>query len=221
MVKVNKNIFYSSFLILTTILIILFFSIIYFENLKKQSYEEDFKLLNQQMLIDDLFLTYIKDTNNLADKCIILEKQYQTEYLINRELLEKLKLINKNALVPTSNSTKYAYVLTNVKLWLYHKKLNYECDNNKKTILYFYSETINKGKLDRIKDEKTNSIYEKALNDLTNRCENVNIFAIPYNKEIIILNQIISDYNVLTYPSIVIDNNVYYKIDYIKNYDCN
>jgi len=220
MVKINKNIFLAAFLILIVILIILFFSIIYTENLKKESYEEDLKFLNQQMLIDDLFLAYLEDTNNTEDKCLVLEKQYAAEYLINRNLLEKLTKINKNALVPTSNSTKYMYVLTNVKLWLYHKKLNQDCNNNKKLILYFYSETINQGKLDRIKDEQSNSIFENALTELSKRCNNVNIFALPYNKDIILLNQIISDYDLKTYPVIVIDGKSYYRIDELKDYNC-
>lgn len=219
--KININLFLTAFLILIIILIILFFIIGYTENLKTKSYEEDLKFLNQQMLIDDLFLAYIGETNNTADKCAVLEKQYTAEYLINRELLAKLTQINKNALVPTSNSTKYMYVLTNVKLWLYHKKLNQDCNNNnKKLILYFYSETVNQGKLDRIKDEQANSIFEKTLTDISDRCKNVNIFALPYNKDIIILNQIISDYNLQTYPVVVIEKDVYYKISDLEDYNC-
>jgi hypothetical protein len=221
MVKyLNINVFLTAFLILLIILIIAFFGVMTYDNYKKNSYEEDIKLLNQQMVLDDLFMVYVEDSNNLSEKCSILEKQYAAEYNLNRQLLDRLRQINENALVPTSNYIKYMYVLTNVKLWMYHKKLNIDCDKNKTLILYFYSETIKEGKLDRIKDEHINSLFEDTLNELSDKCKNINVFVLPYNKDIIILNQIISDYNVLSYPAIVLDKNVYYNVSDLKDFNC-
>ncbi len=114
--RVNANTFLTAFLILIIIIIIAFFSIVAYENYKKNNYEEDIKFLNQQMVMDDLFLAYTANATNSTEKCEILEKQYATEYQTNRELLSKLRKINKNALVPTSNYIKYMYVLTNIKL---------------------------------------------------------------------------------------------------------
>jgi len=221
MVKyISRNVFITAFLIVLIILIIVFFSVLAYDNYKKSSYEEDIKLLNQQMILDDLFVVYISDSNNALEKCSILEKQYQAEYNLNRQLLERLRTINENALVPTSNYIKYMYVLTNVKLWMYHKKLNIDCDKNKTLILYFYSETVKQGKLDRIKDEQLNSVFESTLNDLTTRCDNINVFVLPYNREIILLNQILSDYNVINYPAIVVDDKVYYNVNEVKDINC-
>jgi hypothetical protein len=221
MVKyITANVFLTAFLILLIVLIIIFFGVIAYDNYKKSGYEEDIKLLNQQMVLDDLFMVYVADSNNTAEKCDILEKQYNAEYNLNRQLLSRLKQINENALVPTSNYVKYMYVLTNVKLWMYHKKLNIDCDKNKTLILYFYSETIRQGKLDRIKDEQLNNLFEDTLNNLSDKCNNVNVFVLPYNKEIIILNQIISDYNVNNYPAIVIDKNVYYNVSILNDFNC-
>ncbi len=221
MVKyINRNVFITAFLILLIILIIIFFSVLAYDNYKKSTYEDDIKLLNQQMILDDLFVVYVNDSNNTAEKCGVLEKQYQAEYNLNRQLLDRLRNINENALVPTSNYIKYMYVLTNVKLWMYHKKLNLDCDKNKTLILYFYSETVSQGKLDRIRDEQINSVFEETLNDLSDRCNNVNVFVLPYNKDIIILNQILSDYNVNSYPAIVVDKNVYYNVTKLKDMNC-
>ncbi len=221
MVKyISFNVFLTAFLILLIMLIIIFFGVMGYDNYKKNGYEEDIKLLNQQMVLDDLFMVYIEDTNNVQEKCSILEKQYSAEYNLNRQLFDRLKQINENALVPTSNYIKYMYVLTNVKLWMYHKKLNIDCDKNKTLILYFYSETINQGKLDQIKDEHINSLFEDTLNSLSDRCDNINVFVLPYNKDIIILNQIISDYNVVHYPAIVVDNNVYYNVSDLQDFNC-
>jgi len=221
MVKyITANVFLTAFLILLIILIIVFFGVIAYDNYKKSGYEEDIKLLNQQMVLDDLFMVYVADSNNTVEKCDILEKQYNAQYNLNRQLLSRLRQINENALVPTSNYIKYMYVLTNVKLWMYHKKLNIDCDKNKTLILYFYSETIRQGKLDRIKDEQLNNLFEDTLNNLSDKCNNVNVFVLPYNKEIIILNQIISDYNVNNYPAIVIDKNVYYNVSILNDFNC-
>ncbi|MEI8364245.1 MAG: hypothetical protein WCF78_02210 [archaeon] len=221
MVKyITANVFLTAFLILLIVLMIAFFGVMAYDNYKKSGYEEDIKLLNQQMVLDDLFMVYVADSNNTAEKCDILEKQYNAQYNLNRQLLSRLRQINENALVPTSNYIKYMYVLTNVKLWMYHKKLNIDCDKNKTLILYFYSETIRQGKLDRIKDEQLNNLFEDTLNNLSDRCNNVNVFVLPYNKEIIILNQIISDYNVNNYPAIVIDKNVYYNVSPLKDFNC-
>jgi len=221
MVKyINKNVFITAFLILLILLIVIFFAVLAFDNYKKSTYEDDIKLLNQQMILDDLFVVYVADSNNIVEKCSVLEKQYQAEYELNRQLLDRLRTINENALVPTSNYIKYMYVLTNVKLWMYHKKLNVDCDKNKTLMLYFYSETVDQGKLDRIRDDQINSVFENTLNDLTNRCKNINVFVLPYNKDIIILNQIILDYNVTRYPAIVVDKNVYYNVNEIKDRNC-
>jgi hypothetical protein len=144
---ITKNVFLATFLIVLITLIIVFFGIIGYDNYKKGTYENDIKLLNQQMALDDVFVLYAADSNNLYEKCNILEKQYDAEYTLNRQLLTKLRSINKNAIVPTSNYIKYMYVLTNVKLWMYHKKLNVDCNNEKTLVLYFYSETIAKASL--------------------------------------------------------------------------
>jgi hypothetical protein len=103
---------------------------------------------------------------------------------------------------------------------MYYQKLNIDCDKNKTLILYFYSETISQGKLDRINDEHLNSLFERELNRLSDDCNNLNVFVLPYNRDIIILNQIISDYNVRTYPAIVIDDNVYYSVSDLKKFNC-
>jgi len=221
MVKyINVNVFLTAFLILLIVLIIAFFGVMAYDNYKKSGYEEDIKLLNEQMVLDDLFMVYVGDSNNTQEKCTVLEKQYSAEYNLNRQLLDRLRQINESALVPTSNYIKYMYVLTNVKLWMYHKKLNVDCDKNKTLMLYFYSETIKQGKLDRIKDNQINSLFENTLNSLSDRCKNINVFVLPYNKDIIILNQIISDYNVVRYPAIVVDKNVYYNVSDLKDFNC-
>jgi len=221
MVKyVNLNVFLTALLILVIIIIAAFFAITTYENYKKANYEEDIKFLNQQMLMNDLFLSYIQDTNNSESKCAVLEKQYAAEYNINRQLLNKLRQINKNALVPTSNYIKHMYVLTNVKLWLYHKKLNIDCNKDKILVLYFYSENLTDNKVSRIRDDQLNSIFENTLTDLSKRCDKINIFALPYNKDIIILDQIITDYNIGRYPAVVVENKVYYDLTQIKDYNC-
>ena len=167
MVKyINKNVFLSAFLILLIALIIIFFGVMAYDNYKKSTYEDDIKLLNQQMILDDLFMVYVSDSNDVTQKCSVLEKQYVAEYNLNRQLLDRLRVINENAIVPTSNYVKYMYVLTNVKLWMYHKKLNVDCNKDTTLMLYFYSETINQGKLDRIKDNIVNKYvleFEKFI----------------------------------------------------------
>ena len=84
------------------------------------------KIINQQLILDDLYDNYLEHTNNKdkEERCAILEKQLASEYKLNGELLNRLRQINKDAIVSTDNYTKLMFVLTNIKLWMNYRNLN-------------------------------------------------------------------------------------------------
>ena len=198
---------------------------ILYDKHKKSKLADDFSLLNQQIILDDLYNNYLKNANTQAQKCKILNNQLYSQQKINEELFKRLRLVNKNAIVETDNNLKYMYVLTNIKLWLHNKKINKECGGNIKSILYFYPE-ISGYSAEKVKLDAKTRVFEHKLSRLAKKCD-FRSFALPYINYIPILNQIIEDYNVSSAPVAVINNKVYYDIpndlntDFLNSINCN
>lgn len=220
--KPNQNVFLTAFLIVLVIVIIIFFGIIAFSNYKRAALEDDMKIINQQLILDDLYDNYLEHTNNKnpEERCTILEKQLATEYKLNGELLNRLRLINKDAVVSTDNYTKLMFVLTNIKLWMNYRNLNRDCNYNKKIILYFYTEE-KIGDTQNIRKDVENNLFENRLSAFYERCPNSVAFALPYVTDVLILNQLINDNKVQDSPAIVVDEKVIYQIDELDNISCN
>jgi len=217
----THNIFLTALLIVLIIVIILFFGIISYDNYKRTNLEEDIKILNQQLILDDLYNNYLEHSENydLSKKCNILAKQLNSQYQINRKLLDRLRNINKDAIVSTDNYIKFMYVLTNVKLWMHYNNFNDGCNNDTKILLYFYTEEKQTGSK-QIKADAQNDLFENRLNQFTKSCDDSVVFALPYLPDIIVLNQLIIDYNVLRAPAIVVDENVIYNINELDDVVC-
>lgn len=220
--KPNQNVFLTAFLIVLIIIIIIFFGVISFSNYKRASLEDDMKIINQQLIMDDLYNNYLEHTNNkdAEERCAILEKQLDSEYKLNRELLNRLRLINKDAVVSTDNYTKFMFVLTNIKLWMNYRNLNRDCNYNKKIILYFYTEE-KIGYTQNIRKDVENNLFENRLAKYYERCPNAVTFALPFINDVLVLNQLIKDNNVQDAPAIVIDDRVIYQIDELDYISCN
>ena len=208
--KFNQNILLVSFLLLLIVMIAIYSGIILYDKYKKSQIQDDFTLLNQQILLNDLYNSYLDDVNSQDLKCEVLNKQLMSQLKINEELFERLRLINKNAIVETDNSLKYMFVLTNIKLWLHYNKINKDCDTDIKTLLFFYPEIAGHSSQKAISDAKT-KIFEHRLNILTEKC-GFRSFALPYIDYIPVLDQIIIDYNVTSSPAVYINGKVYYEL---------
>lgn len=220
--KPNQNVFLTAFLIVLIIIIIIFYGVISFSNYKRATLEDDMKIINQQLVLDDLYSNYLEHTNNkdIEEKCAILERQLASEYELNGELLNRLRLINKDAVVSTDNYTKLMFVLTNVKLWMNYRNLNKDCDYNKLIILYFYTEE-RVGDTQNIRKDVENDLFENRLVQFYDRCPNAVTFALPYVNDVLVLNQLIKDNKVQDSPAIVINDKVIYQIDELENVPCN
>lgn len=219
--KPTHNIFLTALLIVLIIVIIMFFGVVSYDNYKRTNLEEDIKILNQQLILDELYDNYLEYSDNLdvSTKCEILSNQLNSQYKINRTLLDRLRNINKDAVVSTDNYIKFMYVTTNIKLWMHYNTFNNECNNNTKILLYFYTEEKESG-FQQVKADAQNDLFENRLDQFSKSCENSVIFALPYLPEIIVLNQLITDYNVTRSPAIVYDNNVIYNINDLNNIIC-
>lgn len=219
--KPTQNIFLTALLIVLIIVIILFFGVISYDNYKRTNLEEDIKILNQQLILDELYENYLEHSENddLSKKCEILAKQLNSQYKINRTLLDRLRNINKDAIVSTDNYIKFMYVVTNIKLWMHYNNFNDECNNDTKILLYFYTEEKESGS-EQIKADAANDLFEKKLDNFNKFCKNSVIFALPYLPEIIVLDQLITDYNITRSPAIVYEDEVIYNINDLNNIVC-
>ncbi|MFH0905923.1 MAG: hypothetical protein V1824_01135 [archaeon] len=223
--KVSKNIFLASILILLIFLIIAYSGIMLYDNYKKDKLEDDYSLLTQQILLDDLFNNYLAAPITNINKCEVLHKQLDSQLDISNQLFERLRLINKNAIVESDNKLKYMYILTNIRLWLHYNNINKECNEDNRSILYFYPEIAGFSTQKAESDAKT-IMFERKLSTLSEKC-NLRSFALPYINYIPILKQIISDYNITNSPAVVINGKVYYdipsKLDntFLEEINCN
>jgi hypothetical protein len=208
--KFNKNILFVTLLILLGLMLIIYSGIMLYDKHKKSQIEDSFSLLNQQIILDDLYNSYLDDVNSQKEKCDILNNQINNQLLINEQLYDKLISINKNAIVPTDNSLKYMFVLTNIKLWLHYQEINKECDTNINTMLFFYPE-IEGYSLDKVKLDAQTKVFEKKLSKVLDKC-NYKSFALPYIKYIPILDHLINKFDIKKAPAVYINGNVYYSI---------
>jgi hypothetical protein len=223
--KASKNIFLGAILIVLIFIIASYSGIMLYDNYKKDQLEYDFSVLNQQILLDDLYNTYLEDSNSQAEKCNVLFDQLESQISLNNELYKRLTVINNNnAIVETDNKLKYMYVLTNIKLWLHYKDIKENCDFNITGVLYFYPE-IHESNPDKEKIDANTRVFQKKLQEFDRMCA-YKSFALPYLKEIPILNRLIIDYNVTKAPAVVVGNKViydfpkYFDNDFLSKYNC-
>ncbi len=220
--KFNKNIFLSVFLILLILFIIVFSAITYFDSYKRKVIEDDYNILQQQIILDDLYKSYLLEGS--ANKCDVLVNQLESYLQVNNELYLRLKQINKNAIVESDDKTKLLFILTNIKLWFHYNTIEKECGIfDKKSVLYFYPE-FKEFNIEKAKSDAVTVVFAEKLSRLSSNC-NFNSIALPYVSHIPILNQLIIDYNITAAPSIYYNGKVYYNLDndseFITDINCN
>jgi len=220
--KFNNNLLLFVFLVIIILFISVFSAITFYDNYKRKIIEDDYNILNQQIIIDGLYQSYLQEEG--IDKCFVLENQLDSYLQTNYELFLRLKLINKNAIVESDNRTKLLFILTNLKLWFHYNTIERECgDLDKTAILYFYPE-FQDFSVEKAKSDAKTVVFSEKLDDLAKDC-NLASIALPYIDYIPILNQIINDYNVTNAPSIYVNGKVYYDIentpDFLKEIGCN
>ena len=220
--KFNKNIFLSVFLILLILFIIVFSAITFFDNYKRKIIEDDYNILQQQIILDDLYKSYLLDSS--SNKCDVLVSQLDSYLRVNDELYSRLKKINKNAIVESDDNTKLLFVLTNIKLWFHYNTIEKECGVlDGKSVLYFYPE-FKEFSVEKAKSDAETVVFVEKLGRFVNNC-NFNSIALPYGSNIPILNQLIIDYNITSAPSIYYNGKAYTNIDkdseFLIDINCN
>lgn len=209
--KFNKNIFVFVFLIIVILFIIVFSAINFYDNYKRSVIEDEYNILQQQIILDDIYNSYLQVTD--SNKCDILNNQLESYLIINDQLYKRLKSINQNAIVETDDRTKLLFVLTNIKLWFHYKTIDKECNlEDKNVALYFYPE-FESFSVEKAKYDAKTVVFVEKLRRLSDNC-NIHSIALPYVDYIPILNQMILDYGVKDAPAIYLNGNVYYDFDY-------
>lgn len=220
--KFNNNILLFVFLLVIILFVIVFSAITFYDNYKRKVIEDDYNILQQQIILDNLYQTYLLEED--IDRCPVLKSQLESYLQINNELYLRLKKINKNAIVESDDRTKLLFILTNIKLWFHYNSLEKECGSlDTKAILYFYPE-FSEFSVEKAKSDAETVIFVEKLEQLVDRCDFASI-ALPYVEYIPILKQLIIDYNVSKSPSVYINGKIYYNIDFsedfLENIKCN
>jgi hypothetical protein len=203
----------SAFLILIIVVFVTFTTVVTYDRHKRDTLFDEYFILQQKIVLDDIYSEYleVREGNNI-NKCEILEKQVESSLELSNHLLKKLKTINQFGIVPSDNRIKYVYILTNVKLWLQQQKIENECGEEKNIVIYFYPEISGSTSEKAMWDTKT-VFFEKKLETLTNNCKVDGLIALPYIKNIPILDQMIKDFNITQPLAIVINDNILYDED--------
>ena len=209
--KFNRNILFVTLLILLILMVAIYSGIVLYDKYKKQQIVDEMSLLNQQIILDDLYNSYLKDINSLEEKCEVLNNQLTSQLKINEKLFENLKNINRNAIVETDNELKFMYVLTNIKLWLHYTEIEKSCVTETKTGLYFYPEYAGYSSEKAKKDAETR-VFEKKLSNFLDDCGDFRSISLPYIDYIPILDQIIKDLNITQAPAFYYNGQVYYDV---------
>jgi len=206
----GNNILLTGLLILIIIVIVCFSIVIFYDQYRRNTLMDDYFSLQQKIVLDDIYSDYL-NISNKEKGCVILSKQINNTTEYSNELLDQLRKINNFGIIDSDNKIKYTYVLTNIKLWLYINKLENNCDIDSKVVLYFYPEFKGGFSTEKAKKDAETKVFEYKLEELKEKC-NYNVIALPYQKEIGIIDQITNDYNVIDSPSIVVSEKVYYDI---------
>ncbi len=201
----------TSFLILIIVVFVTFFTVTTYDRNKRDSLFDDYFVLQQKIMLDDIFSEYTEFTENV-NQCDILNKQIDSSIILSQELLEKLKTINQFGIVTSDNRVKYVYILSNIKLWLQQEKFSKQCDDSRKIVLYFYPEFQSHSTEKVMWDTKT-VFFEKKIRNLVESGYVEGTIALPYLKEIPIINQMIEDFQIEEPLAVVINDKVYYDED--------
>ncbi|MFA5745478.1 MAG: hypothetical protein WCX82_03285 [archaeon] len=206
----SKNILLSAVLVLIIIAIATISLIIMYDQYKRNTLMDDYFSLQQKIVLDDLYSDYAEITPN-SNGCEVLSKQISNTSEYSQDLFSRLRKINAGGIVESDNKIKYTYVLTNIKLWLYFQKLEQTCNIDSKVVLYFYPEIKGDFSIDKAKKDAETRVFERQVELLKEKC-NFNVIALPFQKDISILDQMISDYNIVNSPAIVIKGKTHYAI---------
>jgi hypothetical protein len=219
--KFSKNIFLTVFLIILILFIVVFSAIMFFDDYKRKNIEDEYYILQQQIVLDEIYKSYLEESEN---KCEVLKNQLNSYLIVNNQLYKRLQKINKNAIVESDDRTKLLFILTNIKLWLHYNTIESECDSLETTaILYFYPE-FKEFSIEKAEADAKTVVFAEKLDKLSRQC-NFHSIALPYVDYIPIVNQLIIDYDINFAPSAYINGNVYYDINFsdtfLKEINCN
>lgn len=208
--NVSKNIFLIGILIVIVVFIVGYFTIVIYDNKKKTTIQDDFTILNQQISLDEIYNTYLEKYPE--QKCEILQNQLVSQLKTSDALYTKLKQYNENAIVSTDNVIKYQYVITNIKLWMQFNKIKEECNPDLRVMLYIYPEIFEDTPKKHELDAKT-IVFESKLRKVMAECNYLSL-AIPDKSNIEVIDIIMKEYNILDSPSVWINGETYYDIDF-------
>jgi len=210
----NRNIFLAAIMIVIIVFIVGYFTITIYDNTKRTNLMDEFTILNQQIGLDEIYDVYLEEKPEL--KCEILNNQLSSQLRTNERLFNKLKQYNENAIVSTDNVIKYQLVVTNIKLWLQYNKIIENCDSDIKVMLYFYPELFNDTPNKEQLDAKT-VVFERKLRQIMSDCGYLSI-ALPDKSDIEIINLIKTEYGVLESPSALINDKMYYDVNFTSEF---
>ena len=207
----NRNIILFAFLILVLVVIVTYALIVYYDSYSRNKLTDDYFLIQNQVMMDDLYNDYLSGFDYTVDNCLALTNQINSMLNFQDDLYTRLTKVNNNGIVEIDNKLKYTYVLSNIKLWFYYNKLKTNCDMNYSVALYFYPE-ISGSSPEKIHSDVKTKFFENKLDVFKSDCD-LKVIALPYINNVAIINQLIMDFNVNSSPAIYVNGNTYYESD--------
>jgi hypothetical protein len=204
----KMDVLLSAFLILIIIIFVTFTTVTTYDRHTRDTLFDEYFVLQQKIVLDDIYSEYMEVRDDV-NRCEILNNQIESSIDLSNHLVKRLKTINQFGIVPSDNRIKYVYILTNVKLWLQHQKLEKECGQEKNIILYFYPE-ITEQTAEKARWDTKTVFFERKVENIIDSCGVDGLIALPYLKDIPILDQMIKDFKIEQPLAIVMNDRVFY-----------
>lgn len=150
-----------------------------------------------------LFNSYFKGIG--LESCdVALEQNLAYNEKIYQRGLEVEKVIKNNVFTPEALQEWKRYNLLQIQFWLNSIELKEKCGFNYHNVVHLFRLNENS----RV-EEVDNKVQSSVLLDVKERCGNkIMLIPVTTDLDLIVVNSIIRQYNITTYPSIVIDENI-------------
>ena len=154
---------------------------------------------NDARLLNLYFGKLGKDYCDLA-----LEENLIYNEKIYKEGLEIERAEESNRFAPTLEQEKRRYVLLQTQFWFNSQELKEKCNFTYKNVIHLYKQK------DLTREMIIeNKVQSSVLLDLKEKCGNkIMLIPLAADLDLTVINAIIKQFNITTYPAIIIDENI-------------
>jgi len=142
-------------------------------------------------------LLYESITGDTENVCKALSKKINLQIGKTTDFLVDLQAVNAQTFFANTELAKMKFLNQNIQLYLLVQKSILDCGNETQPIIYFYTDKSFSA------DEAAQA---KILDSVVQQCSNVRVFAFPHDRDIPVVDVLLSKYSISQYPAIVLEN---------------